>query len=120
MTEEAECSQATIIDIRTTLRRFGRYAPLTRIGRKRTITPLMIEALYDQLSENPGLYLDETALFLEDECRTLIIISGIRRALVAKGWSKKSTRQQARGRTADLREWYLHNVGLLVVSAGLR
>ena len=33
-----------------------------------------------------------------------------RRALVAKGWSKKSTRQQARERNADLREWYLHSL----------
>ena len=36
--------------------------------------------------------------------------SSIKRALVAKGWSKKSTRQQARERNADLREWYLHSL----------
>jgi transposase len=111
MAEEAEYSQATIIDIRANLRQFGSvHAPPTRIGRKRTVTPLMIEALCDHLSEKPGLYLDKMAVFLWDEFRTLVTTSSIRRALVAKGWSKKSTRQQARERNADLREWYLHNL----------
>ena len=36
--------------------------------------------------------------------------SSIRRALVAKGWSKKTARQHARERNADLRELYLHNL----------
>jgi hypothetical protein len=40
----------------------------------------------------------------------LVTTSSIRRALVAKGWSKKSTRQQAREQNAELREWYLHNL----------
>lgn len=62
------------------------------------------------LSEKPGLYLDEMAVFLWDEFRTLVTTSSIRRALVSKGWSKKSTRKQARERNADLREWYLHNL----------
>jgi transposase len=111
MAEEAECSQATIINIRANLRQFGSvHAPPTRIGRRRTVTPLMIEALCEHLSEKPGLYLDEMAVFLWDEFRTLVTTSSIRRALVAKGWSKKSTRQQARERNADLREWYLHNL----------
>jgi hypothetical protein len=65
MAEEAECSKLTIINIRRNLRQFGNvHAPLTRIGRKRTITPWMIEALCDHLSEKPGLYLDEIAIFL--------------------------------------------------------
>ncbi|KAJ5471818.1 hypothetical protein N7539_008761 [Penicillium diatomitis] len=111
MAEEAECSQATIINIRANLRQFGSvHAPPTRIGRRRTVTPLMIEALCEHLSEKPGLYLDEMAVFLWDEFRTLVTTSSIRRALVAKSWSKKSTRQQARERNADLREWYLYNL----------
>ena len=40
----------------------------------------------------------------------LITSSSIRRALVAKGWSRKTTRQQARERNADLRESYLHSI----------
>lgn len=65
MAEEAECSQATIINIRVNLQQFRSvHAPLTRIGRKRTVISLMIEALYEHLSEKPGLYLDEMAVFL--------------------------------------------------------
>lgn len=68
MAEEAECSKLTIINIRRNLRQFGSvHAPVTRVGRKRTVTPLMMEALCDHLSEKPGLYLDEIAVFLWDE-----------------------------------------------------
>ena len=73
MAEEAECSKLTIINIRRNLRLFGSiHAPPTRIGRKRTVTPSMIEALCDHLFEKPGLYLDEMAVFLWDEFQTLI------------------------------------------------
>ncbi|OQD72532.1 hypothetical protein PENANT_c242G05870, partial [Penicillium antarcticum] len=84
MAEEAECTKVTIINIRRNLRQFGTiYAPQTRIGRKRTMTPLMIVALCDHLSEKPGLYLDEMAVFLWDEFQAMITTSSIRRALVA-------------------------------------
>ena len=63
---EAECSQGA--DIRKSLPQFGNvHAPPTRKGRKRTVTPLMIQALCDRLSEKPGLYLDEMAVLLIDE-----------------------------------------------------
>jgi hypothetical protein len=52
----------------------------------------MIEALYDHLSEKPGLYLNEMAVFLWDEFHTMITTSSIRRAPIAKGWSKKTAR----------------------------
>ncbi|KAJ5146627.1 uncharacterized protein N7515_001191 [Penicillium bovifimosum] len=111
MAEEAECSKVTIINIRRNLRQFGNvHAPPNRIGRRRTVTPPMIEALCDHLSEKPGLYLDEMAVFLWDEFHTLATTSSIRRALVARGWSKKTARQQARERNGDLREYYLHNL----------
>lgn len=111
LAEEAECNHATLIDIRANLRQFGSvHAPQARIGRKRTVTPLMIEALCEHLSEKPGLYLDEMAVFLWDEFRTLSTTSSIRRAVLAKGWSKRCTRQQVRERDADLREWYLYNL----------
>lgn len=111
MAEETECSKVTIVNIRRNLRQFGIvHAPPTRIGRRRTVTPLMIEALCDHLTEKPGLYLDEMVVFLWDEFHSLATTSSIRRALVAKGWSKKTTRQQARERNADLRICYLHNL----------
>ncbi|KAJ5471939.1 hypothetical protein N7539_008508 [Penicillium diatomitis] len=111
MAEQAECNKLTIINIRRNLRQFGSiYAPQTRVGRKRTVTPQMIEAFCDHLFEKPGLYLDEIAVFLWDEFQTMVTTSSIRRALVAKGWSKKTARQHARGQNADLRDYYLHNL----------
>lgn len=53
----------------------------------------MVEALGGHLSEKLGLYLDGTAVFLWDKFRTMITtysIRNIRRALVAKGWSRKT------------------------------
>lgn len=70
----------------------------------------MIEALCEHLSEKPGLYLDEMAVFLWDEFRTLVTTSSTRQAVLAKGWSKKCTRQQVRERNTNLQEWYLHNL----------
>jgi hypothetical protein len=55
--EAAECSEQTVKNIRRNLRLFGNvYAPPTRIGRRSSITPPMLEALCDHLLEKPGLY----------------------------------------------------------------
>lgn len=70
----------------------------------------MIDALYDHLSEKPALHLDEIAVFLWDEFRTTMTTSGLRRALVTKGWSKKTARQHEKKLNTDLREIYLHNL----------
>lgn len=111
MAEEAESTKLTVINIRRNLRQFGTiYAPQTRTGRKQTVTPLMIKALCEHLSEKPGLYLDEMAVFLWDEFRIMVTTSSIRRALVATGWSKKAARQRAKERNAGLRNYYLHNL----------
>ncbi|KAJ5665714.1 uncharacterized protein N7477_008162 [Penicillium maclennaniae] len=65
MAEQAEYSKQTIISIRNNLRQLGSiYAPQTRLGRKRSVTPLMNEALCDHLSEKPGLDLEEMVVFL--------------------------------------------------------
>jgi transposase len=111
MAEQAECSKQTIISIRNNLRQFGSlYAPQTRVGRKRTMTPLMIDALCDHLYEKPGLYLEEMVVFLWDEFQAMVTTSSIRRALIANGWSKKTARRRAREQNADLRDFYLHNL----------
>ena len=91
MAEDAECSKLTIINIHRNLRLFGTIrAPPTQIGQKQTTTPSIVEALCDHLFEKPSLYLDEMAIFLWDEFQTLVTTSSIRRAPVAKGWSKKT------------------------------
>lgn len=40
----------------------------------------------------------------------MVTTSSIRRALIAKGWSKKTARQRAREQNADLRDYYLHGL----------
>ena len=68
MATAAECSERSIISIRTNLRLFGNIrAPSTRVGRQRSITPPMLQALCDHLLEKPGLYVDEMVMFLWDE-----------------------------------------------------
>lgn len=83
-----ECSERTIKNIRKNLRLFGNvHAPPNRVGRRRTITPLMLEALRDHLLEKPCLYLDEMVIFLWDEFRMQATTSSIRMALAFNGWS---------------------------------
>jgi transposase len=95
MAEQAKCSHRTIKNIRKNLRQLGSvHAPTNRVGRRRTITPRILEALSDHLVFRPGLYLDEIAYFLWDEFETQVTTSSIRRALVAHGWSKKVSRQR--------------------------
>lgn len=107
----AGCSDRTIRNIRSNLRCFGSTnAPPNRGGRRRRITPVMLEALKDKLLEKPGMYQDEMVLFLYDEFDILVNISAVSRALASAGWTKKATRQVAKGRNADLRDYYLHNL----------
>ncbi|KAJ5348590.1 uncharacterized protein N7506_001843 [Penicillium brevicompactum] len=75
-----------------------------------TFTYWINGALCEHLSKKPGLFFDEMAVFLWDRFRTQVTTSSIKRALVAKDWSRKSTWQQARERNAHLREWYLHDL----------
>jgi hypothetical protein len=68
LTEEVEgtySSEYTIIDIRRNIRKFGTiYAPQTRIGRKQTVTALIIEALCDRLYREARSLLDKMTIFL--------------------------------------------------------
>lgn len=99
MADAAECSDRTTKNIRRNLRLFGTvHVPLNRVGRRRTITPPMLDALREHLLEKPGLYLDEMVIFIWDEFRILATTSSIRRALSFTGLSKKSIRQRPRNR----------------------
>lgn len=109
MADAAECSERSITTIRSNLQLFGSTrAPRNPPGRRSTITPPMLEALCEHLLEKPGLYLDEMAVFLWGEFGILATISSISRALISKGWSKKTTQQRARECNADLRDAYFH------------
>lgn len=105
----AGCNKSTIWRISSNIRMFGTVkAPPIKGGRPRSITPLILEALYDHLIEKPALYLDEMVIFLWDEFALQTTKSSISRALKSKGWSKKTTRVKARERNLDLRDEYYH------------
>lgn len=71
----AQCTPRSISTARSNLRCFGRArAPPNGIGRRRTITPPMLEALCERLFEMPDLYQGEMVVFLWDEFRVLVTI----------------------------------------------
>jgi hypothetical protein len=49
----------------------------------------MLEALCDHLLEKPGLYLDETVVFLWDEFGIFVAAYAIGRGLSSIGWVQK-------------------------------
>ena len=104
------CSKRSVFAIKSNLRSFGSTkAPSNGVGRPRSITPPMLDALCEYLLEKPGLYRDEMVLFLLDEFKTLVTPFSIGRALASIGWTKKTIRRIAKRRNADLRDLYLYN-----------
>ncbi|OQD86930.1 hypothetical protein PENSOL_c082G07324 [Penicillium solitum] len=111
MADAAGCSKRAIIRIRSNLQLFGSIkAPLIKAGRPRSIKPVMMEALCDHLLEKPDLYLHEMQIFFLDEFEASVPKSTISDALRRTGWSKKTARQKAKERNADLRDDYCHLV----------
>jgi hypothetical protein len=65
MAKAAGCSKRTIIRLSSNVRLFGSIkAPPNNGGQPRSITPIMLEGLYDHLLKKPDLYLNKMALFL--------------------------------------------------------
>lgn len=78
----AGCSDRTIRAIASNLRYFdSTRAPSNGVGRRRRVTPQMLEALCERLIEKPGMYQNEMAIFLYDEFRVLVMQFNISRAL---------------------------------------
>jgi len=99
MAQAAECSKRSIINIRNNLRFFGQVrAPSTRVGRRRSITPPMIQTICDHLLEKPELYVDGLVLFFWDEFHVWVTNSSLKRALASVGWSKKSLDKEQRSK----------------------
>jgi transposase len=110
----ANCSTRGVRRIRSNIRYYGApQAPQNGGGRKRSITPAMLDALCEHLLETPGLYQSEIILFLVDEFDVLVTASSIGRALRSRGWTKKQIRRIANGRNADLRDHYLYQISSL-------
>jgi transposase len=107
----ARCDPRSVRTIREKIRVLGTAnAPRNRPGRKRSITPCMLDALCEHLLEKPRLYQSEIIVFLWDEFEVLVTASSIGRALASKGWTKKTIRRVAQQRNADLRDLYLYNL----------
>ena len=107
----AVCSRQTIQRMRTNIRKFGSTrAPPNRVGRPRSITPAMLDALCEHLQKNPELYQEEMVLFLWEKFKVHVTTSSVARAQNSIGWSKKKICRVARGQNADLRYLYMYNI----------
>lgn len=107
----ANCSARGVRRIRSNVRYYGfPQAPQNSGGRKRSITPGLLDALCEYLLDKPGLYQSEMILFFLDEFDVLVTPSSVGRALRSKGWTKKQIRRIANGRNAELRDCYLYQI----------
>lgn len=78
----AHWSRVTVRNIRLNLHVYGNTrAPPNGGGRKRSITPPMLDALRDYLQKRPGSYQYEMKNFLQKEFEVPVTTSSIGRAL---------------------------------------
>ncbi|KAF5658012.1 transposase [Fusarium heterosporum] len=103
----ANCRASSVRRIRANMRCYGSTkAPPNGIGRRRFLSPPMLTALLDRLAVKPNMYRDKMVEFLEKEFETTIPASNIGRSLRSVRWSRKTARRVAKGRNADLRDYY--------------
>ncbi len=89
LAEIADCGKRSIKSIRSNQRLFGTVrASSNGVGRPRSITSPMLEALCEHLLEKADSYQDETIVFLWNESGLLVTTSSIGRALASIVWSK--------------------------------
>lgn len=112
--QAANCSVDAVKAISRNLRDFGSTrAPQNWGGRPTSITPTMREALLEHLLRKRDLYLEEMVVYMWDEFETRVTKSSVSRTLRSAHWSKKKARAIAKGRNADLRDFYLHSISSL-------
>jgi len=105
------CNVRSVQRARAKFRRRGTTKPpLDGVGRRKKITPTILRALIEHLTQEPELYQDEMADFLYDKFHIVVATSTISRALASARWSRKVTRRVAHERNADLRDFYLSNL----------
>lgn len=109
--QAANCSERSVTNIRRKMRLFGNArCPPVRVGRPATITPVMLDALLDRLTEKSTLYVEEMAVYLWDEFGVLPSSSSIKRALASAGWTRKKAQQKAKEQNPELRDFYQHKI----------
>ena len=70
----------------------------------------MLDALRHRLLTKPDMYQHEMAEFLQSEFDVIVTKMSISRALASVGWSRKTTRNIAKERNADLRDSYSYTL----------
>jgi hypothetical protein len=91
-------------------------APRNRSGRNPSITSPMLALLREHLLEKPDEDLDAMVLFIWDEFGKLLSRWSVRRVLSSVKWSPKVMRRIARGRNADLRDYYAYLVSYATIT----
>jgi transposase len=109
MATKAGCGKRMIQRLQQKMRCYNdTKAPSTRVGRRRSMTPHVLDALCEKLLVEPGLYQDEMARFVHHEFGIEVLQASVSRALASIKWSKKTTRQVAQEQNADLQSYYFH------------
>jgi transposase len=109
----ANCSIDAVEAISRNLRDFGSTRAPGSGGRPPFVTPVMREALLEHLLRKLGLSLKEMEVYFWDEFEVSTTKSSISRTLRSAKWSKKKARAIAKGRSVDLRDFYLYSISLL-------
>ncbi len=92
------CSQRSVFAIKSNIRGFGSTkAPSNGVGRPRSITPPILDALREYLLEKPGLYHDEMVLFVLDKFNTHVTASSIGGALKSRWLDQKNNSPHSKG-----------------------
>jgi transposase len=109
MAAAAQCYERTIQRMKRNIRIYGETkAPSNGVGRRRKITPRMLDVLCEYLLTKPDLYQYEMADFLYDGIGITVETYDVSRALKSAKWSKKVARRVAKERNPDLRDYHLH------------
>jgi transposase len=105
------CSDRAVRRIQARLRRFGTTtSPPNRVGREMKITPLMRDALFEQLVKQPDMFRYEMIDFLYNTFGLEVSPTTISRTLKTERWSRKTNGRVAKQRNPDLRELYLYKL----------
>ena len=100
--ETVECSERAVRRIRSRLRRFGTTtSPPNRVGRKAKITPLMRDALFEELVKRPDMFRYEMAHFLHNTFGLEVSPTSISRTLKTERWTRKTNGRVAKQRFQD-------------------
>lgn len=80
----AGCSKPAVTYICQNLQAFGNVrAPQNGVGRPRSITPTMLEAILERLKEKPTLFLNELVNFIYDDFGKDVIKQSLSRTLAS-------------------------------------